>query len=78
MKKILPAIVLALMSSTLAFADSGMGMNSGANSAMSKPEKKLTKQQMKMKTCSKEAKEKKLKGEERRKFMKSCLSGKNK
>ena len=33
-------------------------------------------QQEKMKTCNKEAKEKQLKGDERKLFMKSCLSAK--
>lgn len=33
-------------------------------------------QQEKMKTCSKEASEKKLKGDERKKFMSGCLSNK--
>ena len=33
-------------------------------------------QQEKMKTCNKEAKEKALKGDERKAFMKKCLSGK--
>lgn len=32
-------------------------------------------QQEKMKTCNKDAKEKALKGDERKAFMKSCLSG---
>ncbi len=73
MKKILAAMLLAVMASTCALA-------AEPSHEMQKPvkEKKLTKQQMKMRTCSKDAKEKKLKGEERRKFMKSCLSGKNK
>ena len=70
MKKIVPVMLLALMASTHAYADTA---------ATKQPEeKKLTRQQMKMKTCSKEAKEKKMKGEERRKFMKTCLSGKAK
>lgn len=73
MGKVLAAMLFAMMTSTCALA-------AEPAHEMQKPvkEKKLTKQQMKMKTCSKEAKEKKLKGEERRKFMKSCLSGKSK
>lgn len=44
--------------------------------AMAADEKKqLTPQQQKMATCNKEAGEKKLAGEERKKFMSSCLSG---
>jgi len=38
-------------------------------------EKKLTPQQEKMKACNKEAGEKHLKGDERKKFMSTCLSG---
>jgi psiF repeat len=37
--------------------------------------KELTPQQQKMATCNKEAGEKKLAGEERKKFMSTCLSG---
>lgn len=44
--------------------------------AKAKPaEKKLTPQQGKMKACNGEAAEKKLKGDERKAFMKECLSG---
>jgi hypothetical protein len=38
-------------------------------------EKKLSAQQSKMGNCNKEAKEKKLSGDERKKFMSSCLKG---
>ncbi len=37
--------------------------------------KKLTPQQSKMSACNKDAKVKKLKGEERKKFMSACLKG---
>jgi hypothetical protein len=37
--------------------------------------KEMTPQQQKMANCNKEAGEKKLSGEERKKFMSSCLSG---
>ncbi len=37
--------------------------------------KKVSPQQSKMRACNKEAKEKKLKGEERKKFMSACLKG---
>ena len=37
--------------------------------------KELTPQQQKMATCNKEAGEKKLAGDERKKFMSTCLSG---
>lgn len=39
--------------------------------------KKPTAQQEKMKTCNKDAKDKALKGDERKAFMKSCLSSKS-
>lgn len=37
--------------------------------------KEMTPQQQKMANCNKEAGDKKLAGEERKKFMSSCLSG---
>jgi hypothetical protein len=69
MKKLASAVLFAFaMSSLPAFA---------ASEGKPAPEKKLTRQQMKMKKCNADAKEKKLKGQERRNFMKSCLSGKS-
>ena len=69
MKKLVPAILFAFALSSLpAYA---------ASEGKPMPEKKLTSQQMKMKKCNADAKEKKLKGQERRNFMKSCLSGKS-
>ncbi len=44
--------------------------------AFAKDEKAATPQQNKMADCNKEAKEKTLKGDERKAFMKSCLSNK--
>jgi hypothetical protein len=41
------------------------------------PEKKLTPQQEKMGACNKDAKEKKLAGDDRKKFMKDCLGSKS-
>ena len=38
------------------------------------PKKEMTPQQQKMATCNKEAGEKKLAGDERKKFMSTCLS----
>lgn len=38
-------------------------------------EKKVTAQQQRMKDCNAEAKEKALKGDDRKAFMKTCLSG---
>jgi hypothetical protein len=45
-------------------------------SAQAADEKKPTAQQNKMTTCNKEAGEKKLAGDERKAFMKTCLSAK--
>lgn len=69
MRKIVFAVLFAFMTSTCALAAS--------DAQKPAPEKKLTRQQMKMKKCNGDAREKKLKGEERKKFMKSCLSGKS-
>jgi len=41
--------------------------------AMAADEKKMTPQQQKMATCNKDAGEKKLSGDERKKFMSDCL-----
>lgn len=43
--------------------------------AVAADEKKMTPQQQKMATCNKEAGDKKLAGDERKKFMSECLSG---
>jgi len=60
MKKLLIALCLTL----------------ATGSAFAKDEKAATPQQNKMADCNKEAKEKALKGDERKAFMKSCLSNK--
>lgn len=44
--------------------------------ALAADEKKPTAQQQRMTACNKEASEKKLAGDERKKFMSECLSGK--
>lgn len=46
-----------------------------AGSALAADEKKPTPQQERMKSCNKEAGDKTLKGDERKKFMSSCLKG---
>lgn len=69
MKKLVPAVLFAFAAFSMPAV--------AASEAKPAPEKKLTSQQMKMRTCNKEAKEKKLKGQERKDFMKSCLSGKS-
>lgn len=43
--------------------------------AAEEPKKELTGQQLRMKNCNAEAKTKELKGDERKAFMKACLSG---
>lgn len=60
MKKLLIALCLTL----------------ATGSVFAKDEKASTPQQSKMADCNKEAKEKALKGDERKAFMKSCLSNK--
>ncbi len=47
-----------------------------AGSAFAKEEKAASPQQSKMADCNKEAKEKAMKGDERKAFMKSCLGNK--
>ena len=60
MKKLLIALCLTL----------------AAGSSFAKDEKAATPQQSKMADCNKEAKEKSMKGDDRKTFMKSCLSTK--
>lgn len=65
MKKLLAAAALVL-ASQFAFAPA----------ALAADDKKPTAQQQRMKDCNAEAKEKALKGQGRKDFMKGCLSGK--
>ena len=60
MKKIMLVIIVTLFAVSMAFA----------------PLAAATPQQEKMKACNKEATEKKLTGEERKKFMSECLKAK--
>ena len=60
MKKLMTALALVLAA--------------GATSVQAADEKKPTAQQNKMTECNKEAGEKKLAGDERKAFMKTCLS----
>jgi hypothetical protein len=70
MKK-LSAITFALVLSIgSAYAASHVGAPMAGASAPA-----MTKQQSKMGDCNKDAKEKNLKGDERKKFMSSCLKG---
>lgn len=66
MKKLLMAACLSVMAVTQVYAADA--------AAPAKPEKQLTPQQEKMKACNAEAKAKALKGDERKGFMKTCLS----
>ena len=79
MNKLLSLVALAsLMSFGPAFAASHAGAPMAAASG-AKPAAvaaaEPTKQQNKMVDCNKDAKEKSLKGDERKKFMSSCLKG---
>ena len=64
MKKLIPLIVIA---AGLAFGNAYAAKEEPA------PAKPKTKQQIKMAGCNKDAKEKSLKGAERKKFMSTCL-----
>lgn len=68
MKKLITALLATLLLA---------GHQSGALAADAKDSggKAPTPQQQKMKSCNAEAKQKALKGPERKAFMKSCLSG---
>lgn len=70
MKKVLIFAVMFIFVASVAFA--AQATNPGKKAAS--PAQLA--QQEKMKTCNKDAKEKALKGDERKAFMKKCLSGK--
>ena len=63
-KPLLAAATIALFAATGAYAQD------------KKPERKVTAQQQRMSACNKEAREKKLKGDARKKFMGECLKAK--
>ena len=88
MKKLIAVICFMLATSPLALAqDKGKGdatktppaaeksAKAGEKSAKAKkePSEKQKAQQAKMKSCSKDANDKKLKGDERKKFMSGCM-----
>lgn len=54
-------------------ADAPKGKADARKSAKKEPSEKQKAQQARMSACSKEAKDKNMKGDERRKFMKECL-----
>jgi hypothetical protein len=64
----------SLMKKLLSLLALGLTLSLGA--AHAADEKAATPQQSKMKTCNVDAKAKELKGDERKAFMKSCLSNK--
>jgi hypothetical protein len=72
MNKLLAVLVAGLFSVSVAQAQDKKPAEKSATPAT---EKRLTAQQSKMGNCNKEAKEKKLKGDERKKFMSQCLKG---
>lgn len=69
MKKLIIAACLSMLAVTQAQAE-----HTADHHADAKPAKELTPQQQKMKDCNAEAKEKALKGADRKTFMKGCLS----
>jgi hypothetical protein len=72
MNKLMAALVAGLFCVSVAHAQDKKPAEKAAAPAA---EKKMTAQQNKMGDCNKEAKDKKLAGDERKKFMSSCLKG---
>ena len=72
MNKLMAALVAGLFCLSVAQAQDKKPADKAAAPAA---EKKMTAQQSKMGDCNKEAADKKLKGEERKKFMSECLKG---
>ena len=70
MSKLIAALAAGLFCLSVAQAQDKRPMEKPAAPAAAK---KLTPQQQRMRACNKEAKEKKLKGAERKKFMSGCL-----
>ena len=72
MNKLMAALVASLFCLSAAQAQEKKPAEKSAPPAA---EKKMGAQQSKMGDCNKQAKEKKLSGDERRKFMSECLKG---
>ena len=72
MQKILSTLALGL---TLSLSAGGAFAAAHAGAPMADAKKAPTEQQNKMKTCNADTKAKTLKGDERKAFMKECLSG---
>ena len=70
MSKLIAALVAGLLCASVAQAQ-----DKKPAPAAPAAEKKMSAQQNKMGDCNKEAKEKKLAGDERKKFMSACLKG---
>lgn len=71
MKKIIIAACLSMLVMAQVQAK-----DAAVAAADTEPTKELTPQQQKMKNCNADAKSKALKGDERKAFMKACLSAK--
>lgn len=71
MKKLMVGVLAVLLSSQLAAAPVEKKEENVAAAA-----KKLTPQQERMRSCNKDAGAKQLKGDERKKFMSTCLKAK--
>jgi len=72
MSKLMAALVAGLFCVSVAQAQEKKPADKSAAPAA---EKKMSAQHSKMGDCNKEAKEKKLAGDERKKFMSGCLKG---
>ena len=81
MKKLIAALCFMMATSPVALAqdkakDAGKKAAPAAEKSVKKePSEKQKAQQEKMKACSKDAGDKKLKGDERKKFMSGCMKG---
>ncbi len=79
MKKLTMVICLMFALSPFAFAQNSGGTSTAAPAAAETPKKepseKQKAQRAKMKACNKDAKEKGLKGKDRKQFMSDCLKG---
>lgn len=81
MKKLIAAICFMMATSPVALAQdkakdtANKAAPASEKSAKKEPTEKQKAQQAKMKSCSKEASDKKLKGDERKSFMSGCMKG---
>jgi hypothetical protein len=79
MKSLITTLLCALFAVSTAYAaekgDAKPAVEKQAKDVKKEPSAAQKQQQERMKSCNKDAGEKKLKGEERKKFMSSCLKG---